>query len=105
MTAATATGACDIAIVGGGLVGASLALALRDLPLEVAVIEAVPPQAGGQPSFDARTTALSNGTRRILTALQQAGALPESSRSTLGDTVNSLATIAAKLAETDVANR
>jgi serine/threonine protein kinase len=43
--------------------------------------------------------------RRILTALQQAGALPETSRPALGDAVNSLATIAAKLAETNVANR
>jgi len=43
--------------------------------------------------------------RRILTALQQAGTLPETGRSTLGDAVNALATIAAKLAETAVANR
>ncbi len=43
--------------------------------------------------------------RRILTALQQAGALPETSRSTLGDVVNFLAIIASKLAETTVANR
>jgi len=69
LTTATATGECDIAIVGGGLVGASLALALADLPLSVVVIEAVPPDTGSQPSFDARTTALSNGTRRILAGL------------------------------------
>jgi tetratricopeptide (TPR) repeat protein len=43
--------------------------------------------------------------RRILTTVQQAGTLPEASRSTLGDAVNLLATIAAKLAETTVANR
>jgi tetratricopeptide (TPR) repeat protein len=43
--------------------------------------------------------------RRILTALQQAGTLPESSRSTLGDAANVLATISAKLSETTVANR
>jgi non-specific serine/threonine protein kinase/serine/threonine-protein kinase len=43
--------------------------------------------------------------RRILTTLQQAGPLPENSRSTLSDAVNSLATIAAKLAETTVAIR
>jgi 2-octaprenyl-6-methoxyphenol hydroxylase len=69
MSASTATCRCDVAIVGGGLVGASLALALADLPLEVVVIEAVPPDTDAQPSFDARTTALSNGTRRILTGL------------------------------------
>jgi 2-octaprenyl-6-methoxyphenol hydroxylase len=60
---------CDVCIVGGGLVGASLALALAALPLEVVVIEAVPPEDESQPSFDARTTALSNGTRRIFDGL------------------------------------
>ena len=43
--------------------------------------------------------------RRILTALGQSGALPESSRATLGDAVNSLAIIAAKLAVPTLANR
>lgn len=57
----------DIAIAGGGMVGASLALACaRALDVRVAVIEAFPPQTGGyQPSFDARSTALSLGTREI----------------------------------------
>jgi hypothetical protein len=43
--------------------------------------------------------------RRILTALQQSGTLPETSRGILGDASNSLATIAARLAETNIANR
>jgi 2-octaprenyl-6-methoxyphenol hydroxylase len=60
---------CDVAIVGGGMVGASLALALAALPLEVVVVEAVAPEDGSQPSFDARTIALSNGTRRIFGGL------------------------------------
>jgi len=60
---------CDVAIVGGGMVGASLALALAALPLEVVCLEAVDPEAEAQPSFDARTTALSNGSRRILATL------------------------------------
>lgn len=60
---------CDVAIVGGGMVGASLALALAALPLEVVVIEAVEPEDGSQPSFDSRTIALSNGTRRIFSGL------------------------------------
>ncbi|MDE2295833.1 MAG: 2-octaprenyl-6-methoxyphenyl hydroxylase [Gammaproteobacteria bacterium] len=59
----------DIAIVGGGMVGASLAAALRPLELSVAVIEAVPYDGAAQPSFDERTTALSNGSRRILEAI------------------------------------
>ncbi len=57
---------CDIAIVGGGMVGLSLAAALRELPLDVVVIEPVPADSDSQPSFDERTTALSNGSRRIL---------------------------------------
>ena len=61
--------ACDVAIVGGGMVGASLALALSALPLKVVVVEAVEPEDGSQPSFDARTIALSNGTRRIFAGL------------------------------------
>ncbi len=56
----------DIAIAGGGMVGLSLAAALADLPLDVAVIEPVAAGAGEQPSFDARTTALSAGSRRVL---------------------------------------
>jgi len=59
----------DIAIVGGGMVGASLAVALDGLGVRVALIEAVPHDAAAQPSFDERTTALSNGSRRILATL------------------------------------
>jgi 2-octaprenyl-6-methoxyphenol hydroxylase len=65
----TAAEPCDVAIVGGGMVGASLALALAALPLDVVVIEAVEPEDGSQPSFDSRTIALSNGTRRIFAGL------------------------------------
>jgi 2-octaprenyl-6-methoxyphenol hydroxylase len=61
----------DLAVVGGGLVGASLALALAPLGLRVALIEAVLPGSGEQqPSFDERTTALANGTVRVFEALQ-----------------------------------
>jgi 2-octaprenyl-6-methoxyphenol hydroxylase len=55
----------DIAIAGGGLVGASLALALSQLDLKVVLVEAHPFGTAAQPSFDDRTTALSNGSRRI----------------------------------------
>ena len=59
----------DILISGGGLVGASLALALSQLELDVALIEAVPFGMTEQPSFDERTTAISNGTQRIFNAI------------------------------------
>lgn len=59
----------DVAIVGGGLVGVSLALALAPTGLKTALIEGVAPDANAQPSFDDRTTALGNGTRRSFEAL------------------------------------
>jgi 2-octaprenyl-6-methoxyphenol hydroxylase len=59
----------DIAIVGGGMVGASLAVSLEGLGLRIALIEAVANDSALQPSFDERTTALSNGSRRILETL------------------------------------
>ena len=59
----------DAAIVGGGMVGASLAVALAPLGLRVALIETHPHDSAAQPSFDERTTALSNGSRRILETL------------------------------------
>jgi 2-octaprenyl-6-methoxyphenol hydroxylase len=59
----------DVAIVGGGLVGASLAAALAATAARVLLLESVPFGAAGQPSFDERTTALGNASRRIFEAL------------------------------------
>jgi 2-octaprenyl-6-methoxyphenol hydroxylase len=59
----------DVAIVGGGMVGASLAVALGNTGLTTILIESVAPGAGAQPSFDDRTTALGNASRRIFEAL------------------------------------
>jgi 2-octaprenyl-6-methoxyphenol hydroxylase len=59
----------DIVIAGGGMVGASLALAVSSSGYRVAVLEARPPGEPNQPSYDERTTALSFGSRRILDAL------------------------------------
>ena len=60
---------CDVAIVGGGLVGASLACALAPLGLRVVLVEAVPFRAASQPSYDDRTLALSLSSCRILESL------------------------------------
>ena len=69
MSSESAVPCCDVAIVGGGMVGASLALALAALPLAVVVVEPTEPDVGPQPSFDRRTTALANGSRRIFAGL------------------------------------
>lgn len=55
----------DLVIVGGGLAGASLACALADTPLRIAVVEAIPFDSDTQPSYDERTLALTWSSRRI----------------------------------------
>ncbi len=59
----------DVAIIGGGLVGASLACALAPLGLNIALVEAVPFRASAQPSYDDRTLALSASSCLILKGL------------------------------------
>ena len=59
----------DVVIVGGGMVGASFALALRATKLRTLLIESVPPDSAAQPSFDERTTALGNGSKQIFESL------------------------------------
>jgi 2-octaprenyl-6-methoxyphenol hydroxylase len=60
---------CDVLIVGGGLVGSSLAQALLSIPVNVVLVEARDPSQLEQPSFDGRVTALANGSQRILAQL------------------------------------
>ncbi|MDR3389485.1 MAG: 2-octaprenyl-6-methoxyphenyl hydroxylase [Rudaea sp.] len=59
----------DVLIVGGGLVGASLAIALDGAGLRVALVEAAPPRADLQPSYDERNLALARASVNALTAL------------------------------------
>jgi len=60
---------CDIAIVGGGLAGASLAVALAPLGYAIKVIEAVAYKAAAQHSYDDRTLAISHSSCRILSSI------------------------------------
>jgi 2-octaprenyl-6-methoxyphenol hydroxylase len=68
----------DLIIVGGGMVGASLAHALRGLPLKIALIEAHPSDHD-HPSYDSRAIALSHGSYKILQQIGCWAAIAETS--------------------------
>ncbi len=65
----------DVAIVGGGLVGASAGIALARAGRRVALIEAAARQDEAQPSYDDRTLVINAASLNILGALDL---LPES---------------------------
>lgn len=67
----------DLIIIGGGLVGASLAAALAHLPCRIALIDSVDNQVRLSDEFDARSFALSYGSQRIFSAM---GLWPELSK-------------------------
>jgi len=60
----------DVVIVGGGLVGASLALALKPLGIKVALIDSFHFGQPQQPSYNDRSIALSYGSRLIYTGMK-----------------------------------
>lgn len=59
----------DILIVGGGLTGPALALALAQAGLRSAVIDALPAETLSDPGFDGRAYALALASQRLLKAL------------------------------------
>ncbi|MDR3442033.1 MAG: 2-octaprenyl-6-methoxyphenyl hydroxylase [Legionella sp.] len=59
----------DILIVGGGLTGATLSLALQGLGFSTLLVDAHPLSAKITPDFDARSLALSPASQRILNML------------------------------------
>ena len=61
--------AAQVAIVGGGLIGPALALALRSAGFDVAVIDAGPAAPHEADGFDGRAYAVALGSQRLLAAL------------------------------------
>jgi 2-octaprenyl-6-methoxyphenol hydroxylase len=59
----------DLIIVGGGMVGASLACALKNSELKIAIVEAFSPTSKQQPSYDDRGIALAYGSQRIFESI------------------------------------
>lgn len=59
----------DVLIIGGGMVGASLACALAGQDLRIGLVEAAPFNVSDHPGYDDRSIALAQGSRRIFQAL------------------------------------
>jgi len=64
-----ANGIHDVLIIGGGLVGASLACALDGSGMDVALVESEPPRASAVPDSDARSLALAAASLNALDAI------------------------------------
>ena len=71
----------DVVVVGGGLIGVSLARALAsaDADISVALVDAVRADSDQHPSYDDRAIALAEGSMRIFAALGAATRLREES--------------------------
>lgn len=70
----------DILIIGGGLNGPALALALADGGLSVTIIDALPANARGDDGFDGRGYALALASQRLLAAVGVWGDVAEYSQ-------------------------
>jgi 2-octaprenyl-6-methoxyphenol hydroxylase len=60
---------CDVIVIGGGLVGSVLVDALSDLALDTILVESRDREIATESRLDSRSTALANGSQRILETL------------------------------------
>src|SRR5688572_30520367 len=58
----------DVAIVGGGMVGGTLAVALAQAGVSVVLIDRADPSAMVEETYDGRTVAIAHATHRLLQA-------------------------------------
>ena len=56
----------DVVIVGGGLVGLTLGVALAGVGVETAVVDGTPPAAMKDAAFDGRVSSIALGSKRVL---------------------------------------
>ena len=59
----------DVAIVGGGMVGMTLAAALGSAGLSVAIVDAEAPAAMTAAAFDGRSSAIAFGSQQVLAGI------------------------------------
>ena len=67
----------DVIILGGGLIGLALAVALDSSGLSCVVIDPVDPESWRDAKFDGRTSAVSSSSRRMLDAIGVGDHFPE----------------------------
>ena len=65
----------EVLIVGGGMVGMTLAAALGGAGLAVAVVDAAPAAVRLDPGYDGRASAIAHGSQRMLAAIGAWGAM------------------------------
>ena len=59
----------DVAIVGGGMVGMTLAIGLADAGFSVALVDALPVETRSAAAYDGRSSAIAAGSKRVLDGL------------------------------------
>ncbi|MGE5146461.1 MAG: UbiH/UbiF/VisC/COQ6 family ubiquinone biosynthesis hydroxylase [Candidatus Eiseniibacteriota bacterium] len=59
----------DVLVIGGGMVGLTLAVALGGAGLEVVVVDRADPKSQVAAAFDGRTSAIAHGSKRALEAI------------------------------------